>query len=156
MATPGKYKKALTDRMQQEVDAYRTTHKGNRHTKEGHEVLNPTPLAPQLGAKPQPSLADQMRQQIIASKRLAELDVMETEEEADDFDIADDPIIQSPWENDLVPSLKETRSVLRQLEEQERRFADAEAAQAKAKALTDPRAKPPKAGVGVAGEDEAK
>jgi len=139
--------------LKENVDAYRTTNKGNRHTKDGHEVLNPTPLAPQLGAKPTPSLADQMRQQIIASKRLAELDVKETDEEADDFDIEDDPIIQSPWENDLIPSIKETRATLRLLEEQERRFADAEAAQSRAKRVPDPRAKPARSSSPAAGEE---
>jgi len=140
--------------LKENPDAYRTTHKGNRHTKEGREALNPTPLAPQLGARPTPSLADQMRQQIIASKRLAELDMRETEEEADDFDIEDDPIIQSPWENDLVPSIKETRATIRRLEEQERLFADAEAAQAKARRVPDPRQKPA-SGSPAAGDEEA-
>jgi len=67
----------------------------------------------------------------------------ETEEEADDFDIADDPIIQSRWENDLVPSIKETRARLRELEAQEKAYADAQAAQARAQEVPDPRAKPP-------------
>lgn len=47
----------------------------------------------------------------------------ETEEEADDFEIVDDPQPQSRWENDMVPSIKETRARLRALEEAERRFA---------------------------------
>lgn len=128
--------------MQVSDEPFRTTDKLSRHTKDGKEVLNPTPMQPQLGAKPTPSLADQMRQQIIASKRLAELDVRETEEEADDFEIDDDPQPVSPWENDLIPSIKESRAVLRRLEEQERRYADAEAAQARARVVPDPRAKP--------------
>jgi len=140
--------------MQVSDEPFRTTDKTNRHTKDGAECLNPTPLAPQLGHKPTPSLADQMRQQIIASKRLAELDVQETEEEADDFEIEDDPAPVSRWENDLIPSIKETRAVLRQLEEQERKYADAEAAQRKAAEVPDPRAKPRRSSP-AAGEEEA-
>lgn len=140
--------------MQVSDEPFRTTDKKTRHTKEGHEVLNPVPMQPQLGAKPTLSLAEQMRQQIMVTKKLAELDVAETEEEADDFEIDEDPAPVSPWENDMIPSIKESRAVLRRLEEQERRYADAEAAQARAREIPDPRAKKP-AGSPAAGEEEA-
>lgn len=126
-----------------DLDVYRTTHKGNRFDANGGEVLNPTPMQPPLGYKPSLSLAEQIRQSVRQLHR--ELDMEpETEEEADDFDIDDDPPIVSPWENDFVPSLKETRAKLRELEAQEKLFADAEAAQARAREIPDPRAKPEK------------
>lgn len=123
------------------VDPFRTTHKNNRFDAHGGEVLNPTPVQPPLGYKPQLSLAEQIRQQVRQLASATDMDP-ETEEEADDFDIDDDPMIHSPWENDFVPSLKETRARIRELEEQEKLYADAEAAQAKAKSIPDPREKP--------------
>lgn len=134
------------------MDPFRTTDKRNRFTEHGEEVLNPVPMQPPLGYKPAPSLADQIRQQVVAAKRLAELEVQETEEEADDFEIEDDPQPVSRWENDMIPSIKETRARLRQLEEQERQYADAEAAQRRASAIPDPRAKPDRSAAGAAEE----
>lgn len=123
-----------------EVDVFRTTDKHNRHDENGGECLNPIPMQPPLGYKPTLSLAEQIRQQVRALS-LSNMEP-ETEEEADDFEIADDPIIQSRWENDMVPSIKETRSRLRELEAQERAYADAQAAQARAAEEVDPRARP--------------
>jgi len=125
-----------------DTDVFRTTGKHNRHTEEGGEVLNPIPMQPPLGYKASPSLSDTIRQQVLAAKRLAQLEMVETEEEADDFEVEDDPIPHSPWENDLVPSIKETRARLRELEKQEKLYADAEAAQRKASEVADPRKKP--------------
>lgn len=124
------------------MDPYLTTDKDNRFTEDGHEILNPTPIQPPLGYKPTLSLAEQIRQQVHAQKKLLELSLQETEEEADDFEIEDDPQPVSRWENDLIPSIKETRSRLRELEAQEKLYADAEAAQKKAREVPDPRAKP--------------
>lgn len=47
----------------------------------------------------------------------------ETEEEADDFEIEDDPQPQSRWENDMIPSIKETRKRARELEAEYRLYA---------------------------------
>lgn len=119
-----------------ELDPYRTTDVTNRHTEEGHEILNPTPIAPPLGYTPQLSLAEQIRQQ-VRLQALAERMDPETEEEADDFDVDDDPPIPSRWENDMVPSVKEMRI---RREALEREYADAEAAQRRAEQLPpDPR-----------------
>lgn len=123
-----------------DVDVFRTTDKHNRHDATGGECLNPIPMQPPIGYKPTLSLAEQIRQQVRALS-LANMEP-ETEEEADDFEVADDPIIQSRWENDLVPSIKETRARLRELEAQERAYADAQAAQARAAEVPDPRARP--------------
>lgn len=100
-------------------DVFKTTDKWNRFNENGHEQLNPTPMQPPLGYVRQPSLAEQIRQQVASMRRLEDNEP-ETEEEADDFDIPDDPPdVQSRWENDNIPSLKETRARLRELEKQE-------------------------------------
>lgn len=102
-------------------DVFKTTDKANRFDANGHEVLNPTPMAPPLGYKKTPSLAEQIRQQVL-TMRAIDMEP-ETEEEADDFDIEDDPAPQSRWENDMIPSIKETRARLRALENQAQLYA---------------------------------
>lgn len=103
-------------------DVYRTTDKHNRHDPNGHEVLNPTPMAPPVGYKPSLSLAEQIRMQV---RTLQAMDMEpETEEEADDFDIDDDPAPLSRWENDMIPSIKETRKRARELEAEARLYAN--------------------------------
>lgn len=70
----------------------------------GHEVLDPTPMAPPIGYKPQPSMVDIIRAQIRseALAREAEEQGFETFEEADDFDVEDfDPT--SPYEEIFDP-----------------------------------------------------
>ncbi|QXP08105.1 MAG: hypothetical protein [Arizlama microvirus] len=106
-------------------DVYKTTDKHNRFDESGHEVLNPTPMQPPLGYERPVSLVDQIRQQIRNYKMLEDNEP-ETEEEADDFEIEEDPIMQSRWENDMVPSIKEARQRLRRLEEAEKLFAKPE------------------------------
>lgn len=108
------------------MDEYKTTDKDNRFDENGREVLNPTPMQPPLGYKKAPSLAEQIRQQVLAMRHLQD-DEPETEEEADDFEIEDDPVIESRWENDMIPSIKESRKRLRELEEAERLYARPEA-----------------------------
>lgn len=106
-------------------DIYKTTDKHNRHTEDGREMLNPTPMQPPLGYRPQPSLAEQIRLQIRQMKHLDDPEP-ETEEEADDFEIDDDPVMESRWENDLIPSIKETRARARELQREARLYAAAE------------------------------
>jgi len=108
-------------------DVYKTTDINNRHDEFGREVLNPTPVQPPVGYKKQPSILDTIREQIRAH-HLSNIDMEpETEEEADDFDIDEDPPdYQSRWENDTIPSIKETRARLRELERQERLYAKPE------------------------------
>lgn len=102
-------------------DNFKTTDKYNRYggeEKGRHEFLNPTPMQPPLGYKPQPSLAVQIREQIRALKHLDDNEP-ETEEDADDFDIQDDPEDpHSRWENDNIPTLKETRARAIELEKE--------------------------------------
>lgn len=103
-------------------DVFKTTDKYNRFDESGKEILNPTPMQPPLGYRKTPSLSEQIRQQILQHKYMEDTDP-ETEEEADDFEIDEDPIQASRWENDMIPSIKETRARVRALEEEERRFA---------------------------------
>lgn len=103
-------------------DVFKTTDKKNRFDAFGHEILNPTPMQPPLGYKRAPSLVEQIREQIRAHKHLEDNEP-ETEEEADDFEIEDDPQPHSRWENDMIPSIKESRARMRVLEEQEKLVA---------------------------------
>lgn len=69
----------------------------------GRELCDPTPMEPPLGYNPQPSLAEQMRM-MIESERLrlaAEAAGYETFEEADDFDMEEDPFPRSPHEDEF-------------------------------------------------------
>lgn len=103
-------------------DVYKTTDKYNRFDEFGREILNPTPMQPPLGYKKAPSLSEQIRQQIQQLKYMEDSEP-ETEEEADDFEIDDDPIVQSRWENDLIPSIKETRARAREIEKEAKLYA---------------------------------
>lgn len=103
-------------------DVYKTTDKYNRFDEFGREILNPTPMQPPLGYKKAPSLSEQIRQQIQQLKYMEDNEP-ETEEEADDFEIDDDPIVQSRWENDLIPSIKETRARAREIEKEAKLYA---------------------------------
>lgn len=106
-------------------DVFKTTDKYNRHSEDNKEILNPTPMQPPLGYKPSLSLSEQIRQSVRQHLAMVDMDP-ETEEEADDFEIDEDPIMESRWENDMIPSIKETRARIRALEEQEKLYANPE------------------------------
>lgn len=78
-----------------------------KHTAEGFEITDPTPMQPPLGYKRSLSLSEQIAQQV----RIAQLKILEdsaigeTEDEADDFEIGDDFEPLSPYENDHMPTL---------------------------------------------------
>lgn len=77
----------------------------------GREIPDPTPIAPPIGYKRQPSLAEQIRA-MVRSERLAqeaEQAGFETFEEADDFNVGDDFDPHSPYENDFDPPVSELR-----------------------------------------------
>ncbi|UDN67693.1 hypothetical protein [robinz microvirus RP_95] len=107
------------------TDVYRTTDKHNRFSADNKEILNPTPMQPPLGYKAAPSLVEQIRQQVRQFKHMDDTEP-ESEEEADDFEIEDDPQPVSRWENDMIPSIKETRARMRALLEQEKLYAKPE------------------------------
>lgn len=69
----------------------------------GREIPNPTPLAPPIGYKRSPSIAEQMRAMIRQVSEEAKMAGAETEDEANDFDVGDpfdyDP--ETPYEHDF-------------------------------------------------------
>lgn len=91
-----------------------------RHTKEGGEVLDPTPLQPPLGYKRTPSLSEQIAMQVRRMKLelLQDDSIAETEEEADDFEIGDDFHPLSPHENDHIPSIKTLKARAKKINDQ--------------------------------------
>lgn len=103
----------------EDIDNFRTTDREERFKGGRLEFLNPTPMQPPVGYRPQPSLLDTIREQIKAH-HLANLDMEpETEDEADDFEISDDPVDpHSPWENDHIPSLKTVKERAAKLQKQ--------------------------------------
>lgn len=103
-------------------DVFKTTDKRNRFSEDGHEILNPTPVSPPLGYRKTLSLAEQIRQQVRQLKHIDD-DEPETLEEADDFEIDDDPAPSSRWENDMVPSVKEAQRKAKQLEAEVKKYA---------------------------------
>lgn len=80
-----------------------------RHDKNGGERLNPKPMQPPLGYKRAPTLAEQIRQQVLAAKLEALDQLEETEDEADDFEVGEDFEPMSPHENESMPTIKELR-----------------------------------------------
>lgn len=69
---------------------------------QGREIPDPTPMAPPVGYKKQESLFDIVREQIRQQLRIAaEEAAVETEEDADDFDIGDDYDPEAPTEYDF-------------------------------------------------------
>lgn len=78
-----------------------------KHTEEGFEIIDPTPMQPPLGYKRSLSLSEQIAQQVRIAhlKILEDSAVSETEEEADDFEVGEDFEPLSPHENDHMPTL---------------------------------------------------
>lgn len=91
-----------------------------RHTKEGGEVLDPTPLQPPLGYKRTPSLSEQIAIQVRRMKLelLQDDSIEETDEEADDFEVGDDFHPLSPHENDHIPSIKTLKARAKKINDQ--------------------------------------
>lgn len=73
---------------------------------DGSENPDPTPLAPPIGYVKQPSLVERIREMVREAALAQQLAAqgVETFEEADDFDIPDDPVDpDSPWEHNFEP-----------------------------------------------------
>ena len=72
---------------------------------QGREMPNPTPLAPPLGYKKQPSIREQIRNMVRSEqlRQAADASGVETFEEADDFDVGDDYDPTSPYEEVFEP-----------------------------------------------------
>ena len=75
----------------------------------GKLIPDPTPLAPPVGYNPQPSMVEIVRDMVRSERLKQDLDDqgLETFEESEDFDIEDDPVAQSPWENEFDPPIEE-------------------------------------------------
>lgn len=88
-----------------------------RVDEKGRELVDSKPMQPPVGYRRQPSLAEQIREQVRLAKLELEYEVQETVDEADDFDIPDDPADpSSPWENDTIPTLKSVQERYQRLE----------------------------------------
>lgn len=77
----------------------------------GHEVPDPTVVEPPLGYIQQPDIMEQMRRMVRAEmSRVAEAAEMETFDEADDFDIDEDPVdYTTPYEIFFDPAADSPR-----------------------------------------------
>lgn len=82
---------------------YRLRHE--RINPEGREIVSSVPVAPPIGYKKTPSLAEQIRLMVRSERmRQAALEAgAETFEEADDFDVGDDFDPSSPYEETFDP-----------------------------------------------------
>lgn len=76
-----------------------------KYDENGGEIMDPTPIAPPVGYKKSPSIAEQIRMMIRSEKLKQEAEAagMETFEEADDFDVDDDFDPRSPFEEVFEP-----------------------------------------------------
>src|SRR5215831_6661824 len=68
----------------------------------GQELPDPVPMEPPVGIVNGPTLKDLIERMVHGKlSAMAEAEGFETEAEADDFDVEDDPIDpRSPWEED--------------------------------------------------------
>lgn len=86
------------------------------HDEKGREIPDPTPMQPPIGYTRQPSLAQQIRQQILSANlaEAARTAGAETFEEADDFEVGDDweDEKHSPYEANFDPMTAEERAAL--------------------------------------------
>lgn len=121
-----------------------------KHTPNGEEKGNPTPMQPPLGYKKTLSLHEQIAIQVRRMKLelLRDEDVTETEEEADDFEVGDDYEPLSKWENDHMPSVKTLKAraaeINKQIAEANRKAAiEAHEKALKLKTPATPPAQPP-------------
>lgn len=96
-------RQALIDHYMQQAAAYSEEY-GFLNVR-GHEVPDPTVIEPPIGYIQQPDLMEQMRRMVRNElSRIAEASEFETFEEADDFEIDDDPVdYTSPYEEFFDP-----------------------------------------------------
>ena len=91
-------------------------------TETGAEVPDPTPMAPPVGYKRQPSMVEYIRDMVRSERLRAEVEAqgMESFEEADDFDVGDDYDPKSPYEAEFEPlhQVKDRATKARQEEEE--------------------------------------
>lgn len=95
--------------MENEITEYvsRYRRRLERINPQGQEVGSSVPIAPPIGYKKQPTLAEQIRL-MVRSERLRQAALAsgaETFDEADDFDIGDDYDPRSPYEETFEPPI---------------------------------------------------
>lgn len=86
------------------------------------QKMDPVPVAPPVGYKKQPSMVEIIREQVRNARLAAELDAqgMETFEEADDFEIDDEPPLpRSQYEAIFEPPIVEEKEVVKKPKEKE-------------------------------------
>lgn len=90
----------------------------------GREILDPTPVARTVGFERPPSMQELIQRYVRTElSRQAGQAGEETFEEADDFDVDDDPELKSPYEVDEgLPRWEESAQRKRAIEEAESRF----------------------------------
>lgn len=88
-----------------------------KHTKEGFEIPDPTPMQPPLGYKKTLSLSEQIAQQVRIAhlKILEDSAIEETEDEADDFEVGEEYEPLSKYENDHMPTLANLKRRAREI-----------------------------------------
>ena len=76
-----------------------------KYDEQGRELMDPTPIAPPIGYKKSPSITETIRNMIRSEhlRREAESQGYESFEEADDFEMAEDPDPKSPYEEQFEP-----------------------------------------------------
>lgn len=106
--------KTFTNPFTGEVQDYKDR-LGRPLTPFGAEIPDPTPLAPPVGYKRQPTMVEHIRN-MVRSERLrqeAEAAGMDTFEESEDFDVGDDEDDpHTPYENDFDPPIDVIREAV--------------------------------------------
>lgn len=75
---------------------------------DGREVLNPLPMAPPVGYRPEPTIQELVHQMILRHHAgLAEDEEVDTIEDAEDFDIPDELEPMSMYEVEMVEEFPE-------------------------------------------------
>lgn len=83
----------------------------------GNELPDPLPMAPPVGYQPEPTLGEMIRRFVQSEQLRAKADAegFDNWEEANDFDIPDDPLDpDSPWEDEFDPGHAEPSGVSRE------------------------------------------
>lgn len=93
-----------------------------KHTEEGTEMMDPTPMQPPLGYKKTPTLSEQIAQQVRRMKMeiLADDAIGETEDEADDFDTGDEDFVPPSKHEypDGMPTIRELKQRAKEINDQ--------------------------------------
>ena len=73
-------------------------HPKNRAFRGSQQFMDPTPVAPPVGYEKQPSMIDIIKQQVAQVSLSAQDEGFETIDDANDFEVDDDPFPSSPYE----------------------------------------------------------